>query len=51
MASLKRSSQTAIPALLYALGKHFAKLWKYDKISALHITCKPMVLASAQTNL
>jgi hypothetical protein len=51
MASLRKSSQIATPASLHTLDKHSAKHWIYDKISALHITHKPMALASAQTNL
>jgi hypothetical protein len=50
MEFLKRSSQIAIPVLPHTLGKHFAKHWIYDKISALHITRKPMALANAQIN-
>jgi hypothetical protein len=46
----RKSSQIMIPASLHALGKHFAKHWIYDKTSALHITRKPMALASARTN-
>jgi hypothetical protein len=50
MEFLRRSSRIATHASLHALGKHFAKHWIYDKISALHIIRKPMALASARTN-
>jgi hypothetical protein len=51
MASLRKSSQIMIPALLHTLGKHFAKHWTYNKTSALHTIHKLMALASARTNL